>query len=62
MSGPKTMACPDCPDGNVWNADGPTGKACPTCGGHAALRLDGSRIDGGSRPVEPPDRVEERMP
>ena len=37
-------ACPDCPDGKVWNSDGPTCKVCPTCGGHAALNLDGSLI------------------
>ncbi len=31
------FACPNCPDGNVWTREGPTGKACPTCKGKAYL-------------------------
>lgn len=27
--------CPACPDGNEWGANGPTGRACKTCGGNA---------------------------
>ena len=29
--------CPDCPDGYVWTARGPTNKACPTCLGTARV-------------------------
>ena len=29
--------CPACPDGSVWTRDGPTGKVCPVCKGHAIL-------------------------
>ncbi len=29
--------CPDCPDGYLWNSNGQTAKACPTCGGKAYL-------------------------
>jgi predicted nucleic acid-binding Zn-ribbon protein len=32
-----TRACPSCPDGNEWTASGPTGRACPTCGGQGYL-------------------------
>ena len=39
--------CPDCPDGSVWNSQGPTAKVCPVCNGHAVVKLDGS-------PVAPP--------
>lgn len=39
------IPCPACPDGSVWTAHGPTDAICPTCGGHAAVRADGSRID-----------------
>ena len=38
------MLCPDCPDGNEWDANGPTGRACKTCGGHATINLDGSKL------------------
>ncbi len=38
------MPCPSCPDGNVWDANGPTGKCCPKCNGHAVVHLD-------SRPI-----------
>lgn len=51
-----TMACPSCPDGNEWTVEGMTGRACPTCGGHAAVRLDGSRIDG--REIREPEEIE----
>ena len=37
--------CPDCPDGQVWNNDGPTGRACKTCKGFATLNLDGSALE-----------------
>ena len=29
--------CPSCPDGNEWGIDGPTGRACPVCGGKAYI-------------------------
>ncbi len=32
-----TRPCPSCPDGNEWNSNGPTGRACPTCKGNAYL-------------------------
>ena len=38
------MPCPACPDGYVWNANGPTGKCCPKCNGHAVVHLDGRPI------------------
>lgn len=33
-------SCPACPDGNVWDSNGPTGKACPVCKGNAFLGED----------------------
>jgi hypothetical protein len=29
------QACPSCPDGSVWDRNGPTGETCPTCNGKA---------------------------
>ena len=55
-----TMACPSCPDGNEWGVDGPTGRECRTCGGHAAVHLDGSRIDGKPRRGKPEEYEPER--
>ena len=40
MSAPRT-ACPSCPDGNEWSSNGPTGRACQTCGGKAYIVLGG---------------------
>lgn len=45
MNESLTMQCPACPDGYVWTINGPTSATCPTCGGHAALYRDGSRLD-----------------
>ena len=36
--------CPACPDGGVWNNDGPTGKICPICKGHAVVNLNGEPL------------------
>lgn len=36
--------CPNCPDGNVWDSNGPTCKVCPVCNGFAALKADGSAL------------------
>ena len=36
--------CPSCPDGQVWNSNGPTGKTCNTCNGHASVKFDGSPV------------------
>lgn len=36
--------CPECPDGNVWNSNGPTGATCKVCKGHAVVNLDGSPL------------------
>jgi len=38
-------ACPNCPDGNLWTSEGPTGKACPTCNGKAYIGEDEDEID-----------------
>lgn len=40
----SVMQCPSCPDGYVWDANGPTAKTCPTCGGKAIVNLDGSKV------------------
>ena len=40
----ETVPCPACPDGNEWDSNGPTGRACKVCGGHAELNRDGSRL------------------
>lgn len=32
-----SQPCPSCPDGNEWGANGPTGRACRTCGGSAVI-------------------------
>ena len=37
--------CPACPDGSVWNSDGPTSRTCPVCLGTAEINLDGSPTD-----------------
>jgi hypothetical protein len=34
---PTRVACPACPDGNEWDSNGPTGRACQTCDGKAYL-------------------------
>lgn len=36
--------CPACPDGSVWDSNGPTSKTCPVCNGHATVHLDGSPV------------------
>lgn len=33
----ELMPCPACPDGYVWNSNGPTRKLCPVCKGLAAV-------------------------
>jgi hypothetical protein len=40
-----TIPCPCCPDGYVWNRNGPTSQTCPICGGTAELNRDGSRTN-----------------
>ena len=37
MSEQKREQCPDCPDGQVWNKNGPTNEICPTCKGTAFI-------------------------
>lgn len=39
--------CPSCPDGNEWASNGPTGRACQTCGGKAYLEAEDSDDDTG---------------
>lgn len=36
--------CPACPDGYVWTANGPIGKTCPVCNGHAVVQRNGAPI------------------
>ena len=36
--------CPSCPDGSEWGMNGPTGRACRTCGGFAVTHMDGSKM------------------
>lgn len=31
------VKCPDCPDGQLWDKNGPTSDACLTCGGNAFI-------------------------
>lgn len=45
------IPCPSCPDGNEWNRDGPTGRACRTCGGKAYIE----RHDDGIADDVPPE-------
>ena len=40
------MPCPACPDGAVWNSEGPTSATCPVCKGHAVVMLNGAPING----------------
>lgn len=36
---------PACPDGGVWDSNGPTSKTCPVCAkGHAVVHLNGSPL------------------
>ena len=48
--------CPSCPDGNEWNSNGPTGRACRTCGGTSVINEeddDGSPYcECGNQPME----------
>jgi uncharacterized protein (DUF983 family) len=37
MTTPSRIQCPDCPDGQLWDKDGPTEDVCPRCGGHAFI-------------------------
>jgi len=43
------VKCPDCPDGQLWDRNGPTEEACLTCGGTAVIWDD---------PSEPSDYCE----
>jgi hypothetical protein len=43
--GPCVQPCDQCPDGYEWAGDGPTGRACHKCNGHAILKADGSAFD-----------------
>ena len=36
--------CPACPDGGVWNEDGPTGATCKVCKGHAVVHRNGAPL------------------
>ena len=38
----EAIPCPSCPDGNEWDSNGPTGRACRVCKGHALVNRDGS--------------------
>ena len=45
----EAIPCPACPDGGEWLPDGPTGRACRVCGGHALVNRDGSPL----QPLKP---------
>lgn len=36
--------CPMCPDGYIWDYQGPTAAMCPVCKGHAVVHLDGTPL------------------
>lgn len=59
MQRERLSACHACPDGQVWDYLGPTGKPCPVCNGHAALRWDGSALPPYSTPEEYEDIIKE---
>ena len=40
----ELQQCPSCPDGYVWNIQGPTGKTCPVCKGYAMVNRNGSAL------------------
>ena len=40
----EAIPCPACHDGNEWSSDGPTGRACRVCNGHALVNRDGSPL------------------
>ncbi len=40
-----TRPCPLCPDGSVWNSNGPTGRKCPACNGKAYIGDDDEPSD-----------------
>lgn len=43
QSSKSRQQCPDCPDGYVWTKNGPTDKACQTCGGNSYIEADADR-------------------
>lgn len=53
----KMMQCPDCPDGYVWNANGPTSKECKTCKGTAMVP---ARESGDGETMAEPFTVENK--
>lgn len=57
----KFNPCPACPDGGVWNSDGPTGRLCPVCKGmaDATKEAEGNILalpEPQTEPVAPPSR------
>lgn len=40
----ELIPCSACPDGYVWNSNGPTSRPCPSCGGFAVVHLNGSKL------------------
>ena len=50
--------CPSCPDGNEWDRNGPTGKACSACGGNGFIgedEDDSPYCECGNEPTEEED-------
>ena len=41
------VKCPDCPDGQLWDRNGPTADACLTCGGEAFIWVADEDEDDG---------------
>ena len=33
----RRVPCPECPDGQVWDKNGPTNEVCPRCLGEAFI-------------------------
>ena len=49
------IPCPSCPDGNEWNREGPTGRACRVCQGNGYIgedEDDSPYCECGNDPVE----------
>lgn len=45
----ELIPCPACPDGYVWNSNGPTGATCPRCKGHAVVYRNGTQLSKESK-------------
>ena len=48
----RRVPCPECPDGQVWTREGPTGRTCGRCKGHAVIWTTDNEDDGEDTNVE----------